>query len=179
MVEKCSTFSVCLIGGTGASEDFVTWISTRLVATSGKDGLVASTLRWVGSGIFEGTSILRRAWSCGLLILISVLLGGASRGLCPNTSVLLRPNLDAPEVEFSTCFDDMSMEISVLLDTGSGCFGPEISTLLKEDLGDSPCLEGVSEFLAPRSWNFCVELDTVDLARGLGARLCGVEEFEG
>lgn len=75
------------------------------------------------------------------------------------------------------------MEISVLLDTGSGCFGPESSTLLREDLGDlctggSTCLEGVSEFLVPRSWNFCVELDTVDLTRGLGVRLCGVEEFD-
>lgn len=174
-------FSICLTGGAVTSEDFATWISTRLVATSGI-GLLASTLRCVGSGIFEGTSILRRAWSWGLLILISVLRGPVSGGLCPNTSALLRPNLDAPEVEFSTCLDEISMEISVLLDTGSGCFGPESSTLLREDLGDlwledSTCLEGVSEFLLPSSWNFWAELDTVDLTSGLVVLLCGVEEF--
>lgn len=102
--------------------------------------------------------------------------------MCPSPSVLLRPNLDNPGVEFSTCLDEISMEISVLRDTGSGSLGPESSTLLRADLGDlwpgeSACLAGVSEFLAPRSWNFCVELDTVDLRRGFGVRLCGVEEF--
>lgn len=115
-------------------------------------------------------------------IVISVLLGVGSGGLCPSPSALLRPNLDNPGVEFSTCLDEISMEISVLRDTGSGSLGPERSTLLRDDLGDrwpgaSACLAGVSEFLAPRSWNFCVELVAVDLRRGFRGRLCGVEEF--
>lgn len=127
------------------------------MAASGTGALVVSALRWGISGIFDGgASTLRRPGSWGLPRVISVLLGVGSGGLCPSASALLRPNLDNPEVEFSTCLDEMSMEISVLLDTGSGSLGPESSTLLREGLGDlwavgSACRADGSEFLAPSS----------------------------
>lgn len=119
--------------------------------------LGGSALRWGISGIFEARASARRSpGSWGLPSVISVLRGVGSGALCPSTSALLRPNLDNPEVEFSTCLDEMSMEISVLLDTGSGSLGPECSTLLRGALGDrwavgSACLADGSEFLAPSS----------------------------
>lgn len=57
-------------------------------------------------------------------MLISVLRGVGSGVLWPSTSARLSPNRDGPVgPAFSTCLDEMSMEISVRRDTGSA-LGP-------------------------------------------------------
>ncbi|MEE6524228.1 hypothetical protein FKM82_023576 [Ascaphus truei] len=105
-----------------------------------------------------------------------------SGGLCPGSSALLRPNLDSPGTEFSTCLDEMSMEISVRLDTVSVCRDPANSIRLSDDLGErwllpSACLKRPSAFRAPGSWNFCAELDGEPLRSGFGVRRGGTEGF--
>ena len=162
------------MGEVGPSAGLGTWISTLLGAASAA-GAVGT------SGILEaGVSILRWADSWGLTMVISVLRGAGSGVLWPSASARLSPNRDGPAVPaFSTCLDEMSMEISVRRDTGSA-LGPESSTLRRAALGDRWLRESTwraagSEFFTPRSWNFCVELATEDRSRGVWTLRGGVE----
>lgn len=169
-----SEFSRDGTGAAGTSADLGTWISTLLGAGSAVGAVDTSET------LEAGVSILRWAGSWGLTMVISVLRGVGSGVLWPSASARFSPNREGPGVPaFSTCLDEMSMEISVRRDMGSD-LGPDSSTLRRAALGDrwlraSTWRGDGSKFFAPRSWNFWVELATVARSRGVWTLRGGVE----
>lgn len=162
------------LGAAGASAGLGTWIST-LLGTASAVGAAGT------SGTLEaGVSILRWAGSGGLTRVISVLRGLGSGVLWPSASARFSPKREGPGAPvFSTCLDEMSMDSSVRRDTGSP-LGPDSSTLRKGGLGERWLRESAwravgSEFFAPRSWNFWVELATVARSSGVWTLRGGVE----
>lgn len=171
MVDEGMEFSTCFTWGT--SGDLGICISTFLA-------LVSSVLLWGISGILELGDSPRRSWDFPRVI--SALLGMGSGGLWPGSSALFKPNRETAGAEFSTCLDEMSMEISVRLDMGSGCRDPARSILLSDDFGDlwppmSACLRSASAFLGLCSWNFWAA-EPAPLRSGFGVLRGWTEGFE-
>lgn len=187
LAAEVKLFSDSLAGDCVSESCLLTCISARLDGAEFSRGLGGSARLWDSSGIRDadtgGSALLGGGGgSWALLWLPSALLwrGASVALLWSETSGLFKPKRAMPGLgELSTCFEEMSMEISVLRDTVSGARPPDNSTRRRLDFGErwldeesEACLDMDSEFRDLRSWKRLLE-EVLEERRGLVLRESG------